>query len=133
MKKFLFLILISLNLFAAKGEMQILQPLTSTCPKSWLDEMKSIASSVEIVVVKSNAGIKREVGIPKQIQSCNTSFLDDYVFEGNVPGRAIKDFLSNTPKNALGLALPSYENDKELKTVYLMFEDSTYKEFGKYK
>ena len=36
------------------------------------------------------------------------------------------------PKNAIGLSLPSYENDKELKTVFIIFEDKTYKEFGKY-
>ena len=45
----------------------------------------------------------------------------------------IKDFFKEIPKNAIGLSLPSYENDKELKTVYVIYEDKTYKEFGKYK
>ena len=133
MKKSLFLLSLGLLLFANENKMQIFQPITSNCPASWLSEMKTIANKVDIVAVNSNKNLKREVGIPKEIQSCNTSFLNDYVFEGNVPSLAIKDFFKNIPNNAIGLALPAYENDKEEKTVFVIFEDKTYKEFGKYK
>lgn len=133
MKKLIFLIFVTVSLFANKGEMQIFQPYTSTCPKAWLDEMKTIAKSVDIIVVKSNKGIKRDVGVPHEIQSCNTSFLNDYVFEGNVPLKAIKEFFSSTPEDALGLAMPASQNDKNIKTVYVFFEDEKYEEFGKYK
>ena len=132
MKKILLLCL-GLFMFASENKMQIFQPITSTCPQSWLDEMKNVAKDVEIITVNSNKNIKNEVGIPSQIQSCNTSFLNDYVFEGNVPSLAIKDFFKNIPKNAIGLSLPSYENKKKKKTVFIIFEDKTYKEFGKYK
>ena len=44
----------------------------------------------------------------------------------------IEDFLKNKPNEAIGLSLPSYENDKNPKTVYVIFEDKTFKEFGKY-
>lgn len=133
MKKFIFFIFLSVHLIASEGEMQILQPVTSTCPKAWLDEMKSISSSIDIVEVKSNRRMKREAGVPRAIQSCNTSYFKDYVFEGNVPAQAIKDFFKNTPTKALGLALPPSENDKTTKTVYVFFENEKYKEFGKYK
>ncbi|RXJ85790.1 DUF411 domain-containing protein [Arcobacter cloacae] len=133
MKKILFLLSLGLLLFANENKMQIFQPITSTCPISWLNEMKTIASEVEIVTVHSNKKIKKDVGIPLQIQSCNTSFFNDYVFEGNVPLLAIKDFFKEIPKNSIGLALPSYENDKEEKTVFVIYENKTYKEFGKYK
>jgi len=133
MKKLIFLIVASISLFANKGEMQILQPFSSTCPKAWLDDMKTIAKNVEIVTVKSNKGIKREVGVPVEIQSCNTSFLNDFVFEGNVPVKAIKEFFLSTPKDAIGLALPAAQNDKTIKTVYIFFDNEKYEEFGKYK
>jgi hypothetical protein len=133
MKKILFLLSLGLLLFANENKMQIFQPITSTCPTSWLNEMKTIASEVEIVTVNSNKNIKKEVGIPLQIQSCNTSFFKDYVFEGNVPSLAIKDFFKEIPKNAIGLSLPSYENDKKEKTVFVIYENKTYKVFGKYK
>ena len=132
MRKTFFLLFLIINLFASENKMQIFQPISSTCPQSWLDEMKSMNVDVDIVTVSSNKNIKKDVGIPHEIQSCNTSFLNDYIFEGNVPASAIKDFFKDIPKNATGLSLPAYENDKELKTVFIIYEDKTYKEFGKY-
>jgi hypothetical protein len=121
-----------INVFGNENKMQVFKPLTSTCPVSWYEDMKKIAKEVEIVTLRNVKNIKRDVGIPRQIQSCNTSFYKDFVFEGNVPVLAIKEFLKNKPKNAIGLALPAYENNKNPKKVFVIFEDKTYKEFGKY-
>ncbi|MDD2896882.1 MAG: DUF411 domain-containing protein [Aliarcobacter sp.] len=132
MKKCSLILALSLSLFAQNQKMQIYKPVTSSCPQSWLDEMQKNVDEVQIVSLIDVKNLKREVGVPKEIQSCNTSILDDYIFEGNVPSLAIKDFFKDIPKNAIGLSLPAYENDKEEKTVFIIFEDKTYKEFGKY-
>jgi hypothetical protein len=132
MKKCSLILALSLSLFAQNQKMQIYKPVTSSCPQSWLDEMQKNVDNVQIVSLIDVKNLKREVGVPKEIQSCNTSILDDYIFEGNVPALAIKDFFKDIPKNAIGLSLPAYENDKEEKTVFIIFEDKTYKEFGKY-
>ena len=123
---------LSISLFAQNQKMQIYKPVSSTCPQSWLDEMQQNVEDVKVVSLIDMKGLKHQAGVPKEIQSCNTSIIDDYIFEGNVPASAIKDFFKDIPKNATGLSLPSYENDKELKTVFIIFEDKTYKEFGKY-
>ena len=123
---------LSISLFAQNQKMQIYQPVSSTCPQSWLDEMQQNVEDVKVISLIDMKGLKHQAGVPKEIQSCNTSIIDDYIFEGNVPASAIKDFFKDIPKNATGLSLPSYENDKELKTVFIIFEDKTYKEFGKY-
>ena len=133
MKKIILSAILSLGLFAQEQTIQIFKPITSSCPQSWLDEVKKEVSNVQVVSLINVKNLKREIGIPKEIQSCNTSILNDYVFEGNVPALAIKDFLANPIKNAIGLALPAYENEKEEKTVFVVFEDKTYKEFGKYR
>lgn len=133
MKKIILNAILSLGLFAQEQTIQIFKPITSSCPQSWLDEVKKEVSNVQVVSLIDVKNLKREIGIPKEIQSCNTSILNDYVFEGNVPALAIKDFLANPIKNAIGLALPAYENEKEEKTVFVVFEDKTYKEFGKYR
>lgn len=133
MKKYSLILALSLSLFAQNQKMQIYKPVTSSCPQSWLDEMQKNVDEVQIVSLMDVKNLKREVGVPKEIQSCNTSIIDDYIFEGNVPTLAIKDFFKDIPKNAIGLSLPAYENDKEEKTVFIIFEDKTYKEFGKYK
>ena len=123
---------LSISLFAQNQKMQIFKPVSSTCPQSWLDEMQQNVEDVKVVSLIDMKGLKHQAGVPKEIQSCNTSIIDDYIFEGNVPAFAIKDFFKDIPKNATGLSLPAYENDKELKTVFIIFEDKTYKEFGKY-
>ncbi|WP_428027165.1 DUF411 domain-containing protein [Arcobacter sp.] len=132
MKKYLFILLIISSLFAQNTKMQIFKPVTGTCPQDWLEEMTKEVDDVDIVTLMNMKNLKKEIGIPKEIQSCNTSILDDYIFEGNVPARAIKDFFKSKPKNSIGLSLPAYENEKNPKTVYVIFEDKSYKEFGKY-
>ena len=123
---------LSISLFAQNQKMQIFKPVSSTCPQSWLDEMQQNVEDVKVISLIDMKGLKHQTGVPKEIQSCNTSIIDNYIFEGNVPSSAIKDFFKDIPKNATGLSLPAYENDKELKTVFIIFEDKTYKEFGKY-
>jgi hypothetical protein len=133
MQKIILSALLSFTLYADTQTIQIFKPITSTCPQSWLDDMQKEVAEVNIVSMIDVKNLKRQIGIPKEIQSCNTSILNDYVFEGNVPSLAIKDFFKNIPTNSIGLSLPAYENDKEEKQVFIIFEDKTYKVFGKYK
>ena len=133
MQKIILTVFLSFALYADTQIIQIFKPITSTCPQSWLDDMQKEVGEVNIVSMIDVKNLKRQIGIPKEIQSCNTSILNDYVFEGNVPSLAIKDFFKNIPANSIGLSLPAYENDKEEKQIFIIFEDKTYKEFGKYK
>jgi len=131
-KTLLGLILSTGLLFSANNKMQILQPTTSSCPQEWLDDMKKLTKEIDIISMITVSNVKNDVGIPREIRSCNTTFFNDMVIEGNVPVKAIEDFMAKKPQNAIGLSLPAYENDKEVKTVFVIFEDKTYKEFGKY-
>lgn len=132
MRSLIFLISLVGVLFASSNKMQVFQPPSSTCPQSWFEDMENVTNELDVVTVMNVKNLKREIGIPYEVQSCNTSIMGDYVFEGNVPSDAIKDFLKDIPKNSIGLALPAYENNKDPKTVYIIFEDKTYKKFGKY-
>jgi hypothetical protein len=132
MKKIVLSALLTVSLYSQNQIMEVYKPITSTCPQSWLDDINKEVDEVKIVSLTDVKGLKQQIGIPHEIQSCNTSILNEYVFEGNVPSLAIKDFFKNIPKNAIRLSLPAYENEKEEKQVFIMFEDKTYKEFGKY-
>ncbi|XPV69037.1 MAG: DUF411 domain-containing protein [Halarcobacter sp.] len=125
------LLLTALNLDAQK--IQVFKPIASTCPQNWLEDMKELTNEVEIVNLKDVKRLKHEMKIPYELRSCNTSIMDDYIFEGNVPKEAMKEFLKNPVKDALGLSLPASENLKKEKTVYILFKNNTYKVFGKYK
>ena len=133
MQKIILSAFLSLVLYADTQTIQVFKPITSTCPQSWLDDIQKDVGEVKIVSMIDVKNLKRQIGIPQEIQSCNTSILNDYVFQGNVPSLAIKDFIKDIPKNSIGLSLPAYENEKELKQVFIIYEDKTYKEFGKYK
>lgn len=133
MQKIILGSLFCLGLYAQNQVVQVYKPITSSCPQSWLDEMQKDIGSVNIVSLMDVKNLKNQIGIPQEVQSCNTTIIDDYVFEGNVPPLAIKDFFKEIPKNTIGLSLPSYENDKDEKTVFIINEDKTYKIFGKYK
>lgn len=133
MKKLILLALLSTTIFAKDGKMHVYQPPTSTCPKSWFTDMEKVSDEINVVTMMNVKSLKKDIGIPKEIQSCNTTLMDDYVFEGNVPSLAIKDFLKDVPKNAIGLALPAYENDKKKKRVFIVYEDKSYELFGYYK
>lgn len=132
MRNLIFLMSLVGVLFANSNKMQVFQPPSSTCPKSWFEDMENITNDVSVVTLMNVKNLKREIGVPIEMQSCNTTIMGDYVFEGNVPSPAIKDFLKKKPKNSIGLALPSSENNEKVKTVFVIFEDKTYKEFGKY-
>lgn len=132
MRNLIFLISLVGILFANPNKMQVFQPPSSTCPQSWFEDMENITNDINVVTIMNVKNLKKDIGVPKEIQSCNTTIMADFVFEGNVPSSAIKDFLEKKPKNAMGLALPSSENGKDEKKVFLIFEDSTYKLFGIY-
>lgn len=131
MKKLLFLSLLVSTIFAADS-MQVFKPATTTCPPEWLEEMKKITDEVDVISMMNVRNLKRRVGVPRELQSCNTSILKDYIFEGNVPAPAIKEFFKDIPEKSIGLAMPANQNEKEIKTVYVIFEDKSYKEFGKF-
>lgn len=132
MKIYGLILCLAIGLFAQNEKMQIFKPVNSFCPQSWIEEIQKNVEEVKVITLMDMKGLKHQIGIPPEIQSCNTSIIGDYVFEGNVPFLAIKDFFKEIPKNSIGLSLPTYEMDKDLKTVLIIFEDKTYKEYGKY-
>ncbi len=113
-------------------KMQIYKPVTSSCPASWVSDVELTLAKPEITSLTDVKSLKNSIGIPKELQSCNTSILGDYVFEGNVPTAAIKKFMNEKPAGAIGLSLPASQNDEAIKKVYILYDDKTYKLYGTY-
>ena len=49
--------------------------------------------------------VKFEAGISRNLASCHTAFVGDYVIEGHVPAADIQRLIADAPK-ARGLAVP---------------------------
>lgn len=132
MKKTL-LLLSMLSLADAEDlKMQIYKPVTSSCPASWVSDVELSIAKPVITTLTDVKSLKNSIGIPRELYSCNTSILGDYVFEGNVPTEAIKKFMNEKPAGAIGLSLPAGQNDEAVKKVYIMYGDKTYKLYGTY-
>lgn len=113
-------------------KMQIYKPVTSSCPASWMSDVELTIAKPEITSLTDVKSLKNSIGIPRELYSCNTSILGDYVFEGNVPTEAIKKFMSEKPSGAIGLSLPASQNEEAVKKVYIIYADKTYKVYGTY-
>lgn len=49
MKKVILSAILSLGLFAQEQTIQIFKPITSSCPQSWLDDVKTEVPNIQIV------------------------------------------------------------------------------------
>ena len=75
------------------------------CCKAWVAHLQKSGFEVVVNDVKDTAPIRLKLGMPEKLGSCHTATLGDYVLEGHVPAREIRQLLRNKPK-ALGLAVP---------------------------
>ncbi|QIL90258.1 DUF411 domain-containing protein [Microbulbifer sp. SH-1] len=81
---------------------------TCGCCKLWVEHAGEQGFTVDARDVDDLNGIKERFRIAPEYQSCHTSVSEnDYVFEGHVPAKYIRQFLQNPPANARGLAVPA--------------------------
>lgn len=88
------------------ANMLVYKSPTCGCCGEWVEHMESAGYSADVHNQENLNSIKKELGILPQVQSCHSAVIDNYVFEGHVPAKLITRFLSEKPKDALGLAVP---------------------------
>nr|WP_010130395.1 DUF411 domain-containing protein [Microbulbifer agarilyticus] len=77
------------------------------CCNDWITHLESNAFSVASENGLDTASVKQRWGVPATMQGCHTGVWNNqYVFEGHVPARLIRQFLANPPKGSIGLAVP---------------------------
>jgi hypothetical protein len=67
--------------------------------------MEANGYAVKAVDVVDVPGLKKQHGVPPELQSCHTAIVDGYVIEGHVPVSAIEELLAERPL-IVGLAVP---------------------------
>lgn len=78
---------------------------TCGCCTAWVDHMESNGFDVETTDTHDMNRVKFEAGISRNLASCHTAFVGDYVIEGHVPAADIQRLIADAPK-ARGLAVP---------------------------
>jgi hypothetical protein len=62
------------------------------------------------------ADMKRAAGIPLEVWSCHTTYMDGYFLEGHVPMSAVEWLLTERPDNVLGIATRHAEGEIDAAT-----------------
>jgi hypothetical protein len=75
------------------------------CCGGYIEELKKRGFIVSVIETENIDEIKEKYGIPKNLQSCHTSLLENYIIEGHVPFEAIELLLKVRPEIE-GIALP---------------------------
>lgn len=93
-------------LAASSGEVvKVYKDPNCGCCAKWVDHMRENGFTVETMDMPNLSMIKQKYAIGANLQSCHTSVIGDYAFEGHVPADLIRKMLDEKPDIA-GLAVP---------------------------
>jgi hypothetical protein len=106
----------------------------------WIDHLRVNGFSVEPINVQNPDNYRQRLGIPKELTSCHTAEVGNYVISGHVPAEDIKRLLDERP-DAKGLAVggmpmgsPGMEGPrKDPYDVLLLKKDGTTSIFRSYR
>ena len=73
----------------------------------WVNHIENNGFTVKTEDHQSLLSIKEKLNIEPQYRSCHTGVSKNgYVFEGHIPSKYIKQFLSENHDDAIGLSVP---------------------------
>ena len=67
------------------------------CCDGWAKHLRANGFDVAVNEVADTAPYRAKAGIPAQLGSCHTAFVDQYALEGHVPADDIKRLLAERP------------------------------------
>lgn len=79
-------------------------PLCGCCG-AYADLARQEGYGVTVVETEDLSPLKRQMGIPEEMESCHTMLVDGYVVEGHVPFSVVDRLLEERP-DIKGIALP---------------------------
>lgn len=87
--------------------MTVYKSPTCGCCGEWIEHIEDKGFTAAVQHPQDLSAVKQSLGLKPEYASCHTGVTKDgYVFEGHIPAKTIQEFLSNPPKDALGLAVP---------------------------
>lgn len=126
---------------APEGVVQVYKAPECGCCSDWAGYMKDKGFDVSArdVDVSKLYAIKSQAGLPDELASCHTAFLNGYVIEGHVPANEIRRLLAEQP-DALGLAVPGMplgspgmeSGDRRDAYSVLLFDPDGSRVYGRY-
>ena len=116
---------------------------TCGCCKMWMKHAEENGLTVYGQDHENLMKIKEKYNIEPQYRSCHTTVSSEgFIFEGHIPSKFIKKFLSENHPNAIGLSVPGmplgspgmeYKNQFMPYDVLILFKDGTSMVFAEVK
>lgn len=78
---------------------------TCGCCGDWVTHLEQHRFEVTAINRSDMSAIKKELGVPVEMQSCHTAVVNGYVIEGHVPATDIRQLVERQD-SSLGLAVP---------------------------
>jgi len=76
-----------------------------SCCEGYASYLRDNGYTVKVKATHDLALIRKQAGIPKDIEGCHTSMIDSYVVEGHVPVATLNKLLKERP-DIKGISLP---------------------------
>ncbi len=120
-------------------EITVYKTKTCGCCRVYTQYLEREDANVKVVDVADLSAIKKQYGVPTELQSCHTSVIGGYVVEGHIPLEVIEKLLAEKP-TIKGIALPGMPSGSpgmpgpktETWTIYAIGNDGTATEFMSY-
>lgn len=92
---------------ATPSRMTVYRSPTCGCCGAWIEHVRAAGYNVTTIEVDQDElwNQKVEGGVPEDLASCHTAFIDGYTIEGHVPAEDIARLVSERPEGR-GLAVP---------------------------
>ena len=90
---------------AIATELVVYKSPSCGCCTEWVKHMRNNGFTVAVYDRDDVSPIKKLMGVPRNLQSCHTAKVGDYVIEGHVPASDVKRLLEQKP-NVVGLTAP---------------------------
>ena len=105
-KVFLFIALsLALPAFAAGTPATLYKNPNCGCCEEYAKYLRANSYSVKVIPSKDMSAIKRAHNVPPRLESCHTTLINGYVFEGHVPVESVNRVLKEHSMTR-GLSLP---------------------------
>lgn len=88
------------------ADMTVYRSPSCGCCGKWLAHMEKHGFTVKDLKTNDMDRIKKELGVPENLQSCHTAVVDGYVIEGHVPAADVLKLLDARP-GAAGITVPA--------------------------
>lgn len=74
------------------------------CCKDWIKHVEQAGFKTKVIDIEDLTQVKKDAGVPEDLQSCHTALVGAYVIEGHVPADLVMGLLEKKTK-ITGLAV----------------------------